>query len=146
MDIANLKTKLLLLQIASFLVSIAPIVVAFGVNWNRYTSTPSSTVKLCIGGAIALAFAFLITIGKLRIPKRIVLFGIVFFLSYLLEEVVKDIVLLSGMAFLGSLIDTVFFSRAIKKTQEAILVGKTANATTQQVEEVIKKYIGNGRT
>lgn len=146
MDIAKLKTKLLLLQIASFLVSIAPIVVAFGVNWNRYTSTPSSTVKLCIGGAIALVFAFLITIGKLRIPKRIVLFGIVFFLSYLLEEVVKDIVLLSGMAFLGSLIDTVFFSRAIKKTQEAILVGKTANATTQQVEEVIKKYIGNGRT
>ncbi len=145
MDIAKLKTKLLLLQIASFLVSIAPIVVAFGVNWNRYTSTPSSTVKLCVGGVIALVFAFLITIGKLRFPKRIVLFGTVFFLSYLLEEVVKDIVLLSGMAFLGALIDTIFFSRAIKKTQEAILVGKTANATTHQVEEVIKKYIGNGR-
>ena len=141
----NLKVRLVFLYIGSFIISIAPLIVILAIRWNRYTETPGDTVKLCIGGVICLALVFLKVIGKLKMPRRIVLFGIVFVMAYLLQAILDDLLLLSGMALAGEFLDFVCFQRAIRITKENILIGKTANATTQQVEEVLKKYVGNGR-
>ncbi|MEG2274588.1 MAG: hypothetical protein RSC44_04570 [Clostridia bacterium] len=141
----NLRGRLISLEIGSFVVSIAPLVTVLAINWNDYTKTPNDTVKLCIGGIAVVLFVFLKVIGKLHMPRRIVLFGVVFLMSYLLKAIMNDLILLSGMALAGEALDLVFFQRAIRITKENILVGKTADATTAQVEEVIKKYIGNGR-
>lgn len=138
----NLKARLVFLYIGSFIVSIAPLVFCFAWNWGDYTKTPGDTVKLSLGGIILFTLVFMKVIGKLKMPRRIVSFGIVFVMAYLLQAVLKDLLLLSGMALLGEFIDYVFFQKAIKRTKENILVGKTADVTTAQVEEVIKKYIG----
>lgn len=138
----NLKLRLVFLYIGSFIVSIAPLVFCFAWNWGDYTKTPGDTVKLSLGGIILFTLVFMKVIGKLKMPRRIVSFGIVFVMAYLLQAVLKDLLLLSGMALLGEFIDYVFFQKAIKRTKENILVGKTADVTTAQVEEVIKKYIG----
>ena len=90
-------------------------------------------------------FLFLKVIGKLGMPRRIVLFGIVFIMAYLLQAILADLILLSGMALAGEFLDLVCFQRAIRITKENILIGKTADATTSQVEQVLKKYLGNGR-
>ena len=139
------RLRLVLLYIGSFIVTIAPLLVCFIANWDKYTKTPSDTVKLCIGGAIGLVFLFLKVIGKLGMPRRIVLFGIVFIMAYLLQAILADLILLSGMALAGEFLDLVCFQRAIRITKENILIGKTADATTSQVEQVLKKYLGNGR-
>ena len=141
----NLKLRLALLYIGSFVVSVAPLLVCFIINWDKYAETPADTVKLCIGGVIALVFIFLKVIGKLKMPRRIVLFGVVFVMAYLLQPIIKDLMLLSGMALAGEFLDFVCFQRAIRITKENILIGKTADATTTQVEQVIKKYLGSGR-
>ena len=141
----NLRLRLVLLYIGSFIICVAPLLVCFAVNWDKYTKTPGDTVKLCIGGILALFFLFLKVIGKLQMPRRIVLFGIVFITAYLLQAILDDLILLSGMALVGEFLDFVCFQRAIRITKENILVGKTADITTAQVEEVIKKYLGNGR-
>ena len=138
----NLKLRLVFLYIGSFIVSIAPLVFCFAWNWGDYTKTPGDTVKLSLGGLILFTLVFMKVIGKLKMPRRIVSFGIVFVMAYLLQAVLKDLLLLSGMALLGEFIDYVFFQKAIKRTKENILIGKTADVTTAQVEEVIKKYIG----
>ena len=138
----NLKARLVLLYIFSFITSVAPLLSCFVVKWSVYTKTPSDTFKLCAGGVIVLIFLALKVVGKLKMPRRIVLFGVVFVLVYLLQAVLNDLLLLSGMALLGELVDYIFFQRAIRLTKEAITIGKTADATTAQVEEVIKKYIG----
>lgn len=138
----NLRLRLVLLYIGSFIVCVAPLLVCFFVNWDKYTKTPGDTVKLCIGGVIAVFFLFLKVIGQLKMPRRIVLFGIVFVMAYLLQAILDDLMLLSGMALAGEFLDFVCFQRAIRITKENILVGKTADATTAQVEEVLKKYIG----
>ena len=65
--------------------------------------------------------------------------------QYLLQPIIKDLMLLSGMALAGEFLDFVCFQRAIRITKENILIGKTADATTTQVEQVIKKYLGSGR-
>lgn len=141
----NLKTRLVFLYIGSFIVSIAPLVFCFVWNWKDYTKTPGDTVKLTFGGIMLAVLVFMKVIGKLKMPRRIVSFGIVFVMAYLLQAVLKDLLLLSGMALLGEFIDYVFFQKAIKKTKEDMLIGKTADVTTAQVEQVLKKYIGNGR-
>lgn len=141
----NLKVRLIFLQIGSFIVSITPLIVVLGINWGDYTETPADTVKLCFGGIVVAVLLFMKVIGKLRMPHRIVFFGILFVMAYLLQAILQDILLLSGMALAGEALDCIFFQRAIRITRENILVNKTADATTERVEEVIKKYIGNGR-
>ena len=141
----SLKVRLALLQIGSFIVSIAPLIVVFAVNWEKYTETPADTVKLCFGGIVIAVLIFIKAIGKLRMPHRIVFFGIVFVMAYLLQALWQDILLLSGMALAGEALDCIFFQRAIRIKRENIIVNKTADVTTEKVEEVIKKYIGNGR-
>ena len=74
----SLKGRLILLEIASFIVSVAPLVVVFAINWDKYAETPADTVKLCFGGALIVVLLLLKVIGKLRMPSRIVFFGIVF--------------------------------------------------------------------
>ena len=89
----NLRLRLVLLYIGSFIVCVAPLLVCFIVNWDKYTKTPGDTVKLCIGGVIAVFFLFLKVIGQLKMPRRIVLFGIVFVMAYLLQAILDDLML-----------------------------------------------------
>lgn len=146
MNIAKLRTKLIFLQIGSFLVSIAPLIVVIILKWNSYTSEPSDSIKLGVGCMIGLIFIFLKAVGKLKMPSRIVSFGIVFIMSYLLKAILDDLILLSGMALAGEALDMIIFQPFIKKIKEKIQIGKQANATTAQVEEIVKKYLGsNGR-
>lgn len=140
----KLKVRLVFLYIGSFLISIAPLVVVFALNWGDYTKTPGDTVKLCFGGVFALFLIFLKVIGKLKMPRRIIFFGVVFLLAYLLQAVLADIILLSGMALAGEFVDLLCFQKPIKITKENIMIEKTSGATATKVEEVMKKFF-NGR-
>ena len=136
------RLRLVILCILSFIVTTAPLFICFVANWNKYTKAPSDTVKLTLAGIIGVTLLALKVIGKLHMPRRIVLYGIVFAMAYLLKPVLDDLILLSGMALLGEFLDLVFLQNAIRKTRESIQIGKTADATSSQVEEIIKKYVG----
>ncbi len=139
---SNAKFKLALLYVCSFLASTLPILIVIVSKWETYTKTPSDTIKITIGGLIGLFFLFLKAVGKLKIPSRIILFAVIFVMSYLLKTLLDDIILLSGMALLGEIIDYFIFQRMIKVTKESITVQKQADATSAQVEEIIKKHLG----
>lgn len=138
----NLKRRLFFLSLGSFAVSIAPLVLCVASNREKYVKTPGDAVSLALGGMITLIFLLLKVLGKLRMPRRIVFYGAVFAMAYLLESLLADLVLLSGMALLGEAADLVFFQRAICAAKENIVIGKTADATATQVEAIVKKYIG----
>lgn len=140
----NLKKRLILLYIGSFIVSIAPLLIVLIVRWGNYTKTPSDTVKLCFGAVICIVFMVLKVIGKLKMPSRIITFAVVMLLAFLLQSLTNDLILLSGMALLGEALDLVF-QHFIKKTKEQMQTTEVADATTAKVEEVMKKYLGNGR-
>ena len=138
----NLRKRLVLLYVLSFLVTVAPILICFTVKWDDYVATPEDGVKLCAGGVIAAVLLLLAVIGKLHVPSRIVAYTAVVILAYLLQAVLDDLLLISGMVLLGEFLDCILFKRAIRVTREDILVEKAANATSAQVEKVIEKYIG----
>ena len=144
----KMKNRLRILTILSFFTSILPIALVIGFNWNVYVQTTSDAVKLTCGGIIALFFVFMKVIGKLRIPNKFVLLGSVFLMSYLLQSIIQDLTILSGMALLGEVLDCLLFQTPIKKLREAIMIEKTADATSSKIESIIDKKLNslnNGR-
>lgn len=138
----NYKLRLLLLQICSFICSIAPLAICLIVNWGKYTTTPDQTVKLTIGGILVVIFIAFKALDKIKISSGIIVSAAVFALTYLLESLLTDLMLLSGLALLGELLDVILFKHAIKVTKENIIVAKTADATTSQVEAVMQRFVG----
>lgn len=139
------ELRLVLLYIGSIFSLIAPLATLFIIRRDVYIMTPEQSVKLCIGGVMIAVFVILMVMDRLKMPPRIILCALILIMSYLFQSILNDLVLISGLALVGELIDLVFFRTPIKKTKEAIMIGKTADATASQVEDVLKKYIGNGR-
>lgn len=142
----NLKLRLVLLQIGSFIVSAAPLLVYIACNWSSYVKTPTDTVKISVGLIIAIVLFLLKVIGKLKMPKRVITYAVLCILCYFLYPLIQDIVWLSALCFVGEVLDLMCFQKAIKNTKEAILIGKTADATTDKVKTEVKnlldEYIG----
>lgn len=146
MKARKLKVRLVLLQILSFIVCVAPIGVAVFLNRNEWFGTPQESVKIGIGAIIAIVLVCLKVLGKLKMPRRIVIYGIVFAMTFLLKSILDDLMLLSGMAFLGEFLDLIFLQTAIRRLKEDIKNERTANATAESMEKVFEKYVGSGRT
>lgn len=138
----QLKRRLHLLYVVSFIVTLAPLIAVLAINWQSYTETAAETVKLTVGGVLVAIFMLLKVLGKLKIPRRVVCYAFVFALAYLLEAVLADLMILSGAALLGEVVDYIFLQRAIKGTKEAVLAAGTADATAERVEDMFKKYMG----
>ena len=143
---ANLKARLIVLQILSLIVSAAPLLIYVFINWNHYAKTPGDTIKISVGLVIAIILFLLKVIGKLKMPKRVVTYSVIVVLSYFLYPLIQDIVWLSMLCLAGEVADLLLLQRPIKKLREDILIGKTADATTKQVKEEVKamfdEYIG----
>lgn len=133
------KSKLIFLYIISFIFSFAPILTYFIVNMDRYVSTTYEGIKLFTGGVI-LAFVLLLkTLGKLKIPSGVCLFGVLFVLSYLLNAILQDLMIFSLLAFVGEVTDSIiriFINREKRKISEQ----RSAAVTAKEVERVL-----NGR-
>ena len=132
------KTKLRWLECASFLSSITPLCIAVGINWDVYTKTTASTVSITIGGIIAIFMALLAVKGRLKPPaQRIYTYAFIFGMACLLEPIVMDIKLLSGMLLAGEGINVAFFDRYVKKTVEELEQEKIQETTTQAVKNAL---------
>jgi hypothetical protein len=79
-------------------------------------------------------------IGKLKLPSRIMTYSTVLLLSYLLDAVLEDLIVLSFLALVGELIDLIFFQAPIKRIKEEIHTGKIADATSRQIEGLFEQY------
>ena len=135
------RVKLALLCAVSYVMSVAPLLVTFAFNLDKYTASTEATVKLTFGGLIVLALLLMRTLGR-ALPQGIGGALTAFVVAFLLEAILADLVLLLGMFLLGESLDIIFIRRKISKLREDILVDKTATATAEQVEMIFKKYSG----
>ncbi len=135
------KFKLRILQLISFIISVAPLLVTFFINLDEYTKNVSATVKLTVGGVIALGLLGAKALGR-AMPRGILLATVAFVLAYLLQAILHDLVLFLGMYLLGACLDAIFLQGYIKKYQEDMLIDRAAEANAVKMEEVIKKYVG----
>lgn len=126
-----MRIKIFLLYVLSFLCSIGPVSVYFFINWDRYVQTVPEKIKLSCGIVCLLVIVLLKVMGKLRLPSRAALFGIIFVMCYLLEAIINDLLVLSFLALVGELLDAIcqlFLRRAKKKQNNEELAETVANA------------------
>ena len=124
----------------SFLCSVLPVTIYFAINHAKYISTVPDKIKLGIGAVALIAIVVLKLCGKLKINSRIVVFGIVFALSYLLDSILNDLIIFSGLALLGEALDmivTIFIKREKRKLE----INENAEASAKANEKVIEKVI-----
>lgn len=126
-----MRIKIFLLYVLSFLCSIGPVSVFFLINWDRYVQTVPEKIKLSCGIVFLLIIVLLKVMGKLHLPSRAALFGIIFVMCYLLEAIIDDLLILSFLALVGELLDAIcqlFLRRAKKKQNNEELAETVANA------------------
>lgn len=126
-----MRIKIFLLYVLSFLCSIGPVSVFFLINWDRYVQTVPEKIKLSCGIVFLLIIVLLKVMGKLRLPSRAALFGIIFVMCYLLEAIIDDLLILSFLALVGELLDAIcqlFLRRAKKKQNNEELAETVVNA------------------
>ena len=149
MEAKKLKRKIILMQILSFILSIAPLVVTVACKWNDYVRVPSDAIKLTIGGIIVLVLIFFKAIGKLKMPqKRVILYLFLLLMCYLLTTILADATFLIAMATLGEIADMCICQHFIKKWKDQYQIEKNADATTakmkKEMESMFDKFLGGG--
>lgn len=137
----HLKLRLCFLYIGSFTVCLAPLIAIVAFNWSDYIETPSDAIKLTVGGMFAVVLLVLGILGKLKLPSKIVWYGVGLIMAYLLQPIIDNILMLFTALLAGELVDMMLFKWSIKRTKEQILINRTADTTTNQVEQVIAKYL-----
>jgi len=131
-----MKLKIALLYLLGLLVSISPIMIFFIANASRYVSSGYDAFKLASGGVIIAFILLLKVMGKLKIPSAVSVFGIMLLLSYLLDAVLRDLMLFSFLALIGELGDLVvqiFIARLKEKQAEQKMEGITVRAIEKTV-------------
>lgn len=136
------RVKLCVLQVLSFIVSAAPLAVLLIINLDKYFVTIAAGVKLAAGGMLVIVLMLLNAFGRLKIPGGVMAYLIVFLLAYLLEAVLADLMLISGAALIGAVVDYIFIRPLVKRARDEIMIGKTADATAEKVKSVLDEYLG----
>lgn len=142
MTIRRLKWRRFWLVVCSFLASIIPLGLVVWMHRDEYIATVGQAFKLSIGGIIVAILLLLKIIGKLKMPRRVTALAMIFILSWLLAVVLQDLMLLSGAALIGEVVDEIFFRRSIKRLDERIHMEKSADVTVQKMEQMMQKYVG----
>lgn len=140
---SKLRIKLGIVYLLSIIASVLPLLICLIVNREKFFTTPGDVVKTSIGGMILLVFVFLKTIGKLKMPRRVILFGLVFALSYLLQSLLQDLTLLSGLALIGEGVDYIIFQPILSAMREKNRANRAADVTEERVEKLLQQYIGS---
>lgn len=138
------SVKKVLFQVLGYIVSILPILVVVGLNWNEYTETTASTVSLCVGGVIALVLILIKAIGKM--PKKIhpiIKYAVALVLVVALDALVQDLKLLLAAAIVGEVLDLPI-EHYVNKLRLQINQQATLNAMDDQTKKIVNA-INNGR-
>lgn len=122
------KVNYALMSVLGFLVLIAPMLTVVILNWEEYTAhSYGGTIKLTAGGVMAAVFLFLMVLGKLKMPRGIIIAGVIFGFAWLLESILQDLKLLSGMFLLGETLYYIFFQAILKRMREQLKEGAPKN-------------------
>jgi hypothetical protein len=111
------RSKILLWQVLGVAVTFAPILVEILLNRHIYFATKDAGVSLTIGGIIAVILVAMAMLGKLSkfMGSEIRVVGVIFVLSILLEPILLNFKLLSGLLLAGMCANGIFIKPKIKK-------------------------------
>lgn len=139
----KLRRRCILWGLSSFGALVSPLTAVLIANRERYVTSVQDAVQLSAGGLICAVFLLLLTFGKIKAPGPLFGTALVFVLSFLLEPVLRDLLLLSGAALTGQVADWIFFAPQLRRTQEKLRMQEQAAATADLLEGALQRqYTG----
>ena len=120
------RFKIFILYLISFAFSIGPLFTYLIVNRDRYFCTKYDAIKLFSGGLIIIIMLLLKTLKKLKIPTGVSFFGLICMLSYLLSPVIQDLTVLSFLALVGEIGDSIM-QAIISKEKRKLFAREISN-------------------
>ena len=129
--------RLVSLYVISFAVSIAPLLIYFIVNKERYVCTRYDGIKLLMGGVVLSFILLLKVMKKLKINSGVSLFGIICVLSYLLAPILQDLMVLSFLALVGEMLDVIVQALISREKRRGL-----AKEAARDISDSIKGTIG----
>jgi hypothetical protein len=138
----TLKKQRLWLGITSYLVLVGPVLGVLIANHARYFTTAVETFKVGTGALIGLVMVALLIGGKLRVPSGLVVLLFMFIMSWLLGNLLEDLMLLSGCALVGKALDWIFIAPHLHRLQKRIDRMEQADVTASAVKAALG---GTGR-
>ena len=138
----SLKRQYRILYLCSYLVLICPLLTVLGINHARYFTTVADTIKVGVGGVVCLILVVLLIGGKLKVPSSLVVLLFVFIMSWLLGNLLEDLMLLSGCALGGKVVDWIFFEPRLKRLRELIHIEEQAGVTADAMAAALERTTG----
>lgn len=131
----NPTIKLRFMQIVGVAVTFAPLILTVAVHHEYYFATKAAGWSLTCGGMVAatLVICSMLGKGKKIFGRGVVVAGIIFAMAYLLKPVLLNLQLLSGMLFLGEVINEVFFAPKARKLERQILARESARIYKEEL-------------
>lgn len=125
--------KVKLLQIFGVFVTFAPIIITVYCNKEKYFATKTAGISLTCGGVVAVVLVALAMMGKASkvFGSGVTVSGIIFLMAYLLEPVILNLQLLSGMLFFGFVAEKLLIAPQIRKAQRQVQAMETARAVKE---------------
>ena len=136
------KLKMFALYVASVLVNILPLIIVLAFNWKHFTKTPRETLAISITGFVWIAFLVVSMIGSLPNKlNRVAKITIVYVMLVVMKPLLMHMTVFAGASAIGALLDLIILKPIITRYKELRLATKTADITTQQMEQVMNKIL-----
>ena len=117
--VESYRKQILLWQVIGYAVCVLPLLITVFVKRGELIAGGSG-VRVSAGLLIVLVVALLAVLGKMKMPGRVVSVGAAFAVSWLLESLLDNLVLLLGVLFAGILVDALVCETRVRKLQRTV--------------------------
>lgn len=127
--------RLRLWQAFSIFITFAPILFTIYIEREKYFATKAAGLSLTCGGIVAVVLVAVAMLGKgaKLFGSGVTVSGIIFLMAYLLEPILLNLQLLSGMLFMGFAINRVFVVPRVKQAERQVAAKMNAKALKEEL-------------
>ena len=117
--VESYRREIILWQVIGYAVCVLPMLITVYVKRGELIAGGSG-IRVSAGLLIVLVVALLAVLGKMKMPGRVVSVGAAFAVSWLLESLLDNLVLLLGVLFAGILVDALVCETRVRKLERTV--------------------------
>lgn len=117
--VESYRREIILWQVIGYAFCVLPLLITVYVK-RRELIAGGSGFRVSAGLLIVLVVALLAVLGKMKMPGRVVSVGAAFAVSWLLESLLDNLVLLLGVLFAGILMDAMVCETRVRKLKRTV--------------------------
>lgn len=131
------KKKAILFKILAFVFLLLPLTTLIVIKRDTYFAIKGESIKLSLGLIIALIFALMCLLGKVKKLNGIIILAILEVICFLLQSLMNDILIIIPCAIVGEMFYMIFNS-FYKKYWEIYKLSRNAS-----IDEAVRQEVRN---